>query len=79
MQAIYHAVKCKNEQFLAEMIIPNANSMILAGQFDWLLELMKDHLSPSTREHFYELYYFEGECHRYRAFYEKAGNHMKSA
>ncbi|NME05444.1 BTAD domain-containing putative transcriptional regulator [Psychrobacillus sp. BL-248-WT-3] len=72
VQAIYHAVKSKNEQFLAEMIIPNANSMILAGQFDWLLELMKDHLSPSTREHFYELYYFEGECHRYRAFYEKA-------
>lgn len=72
VQAIYHAEKSKDELFLAEMIIQNANSMIMAGQFDWLLELMKDHLSPTTREMFYELYYFEGECHRYRAFYEKA-------
>ncbi|MER2171007.1 MAG: BTAD domain-containing putative transcriptional regulator [Psychrobacillus psychrodurans] len=72
VQALYHAVKSKDEAFLARMIIQNANSMILAGQFDWLLDLMKDHLSPSTRAIFYELYYFEGECHRYRAFYEKA-------
>ena len=72
VQSIHHAVKANDELFLGQMLVLSANSMIQAGQFDWLLDLMKDNLSLHTREQFYELYYFEGECHRYRAFYEKA-------
>lgn len=72
IQAIHHAVKAKDEYFLGEMLVRFANLMIKAGQFDWLLDLLKDHISKERKEQFYELFYFEGECHRYRAFYEKA-------
>lgn len=72
IQSIHHAVKANDEYFLGNMIVHFAQSMIKAGQFDWLLELLRDHLSENLREEFYELFYYEGECHRYRAFYEKA-------
>ena len=72
VQSIHHAVKANDEYFLAELLTIFAPKMIKAGQFDWLLELLNDHLSKAIRDHFYELYYYEGECHRYRAFYEKA-------
>lgn len=72
VQAIHHAVKANDERFLAELLIIFAPKMIKDGQFDWLLDLLNDHLSKAIRDYFYELYYYEGECHRYRAFYEKA-------
>ncbi|WP_391122903.1 BTAD domain-containing putative transcriptional regulator [Psychrobacillus sp. L3] len=72
IQSIHHAVKANDEYFLGNMLVHFAYSMIHAGQFDWLLELLKVHLSEKSRETFYELFYYEGECHRYRAFYEKA-------
>ena len=49
----------------------NGASLIKAGQFEWLLDILKG-LSPEILEEFYPLHYFEGEAHRYRAFYEKA-------
>ncbi|WP_391209456.1 hypothetical protein [Psychrobacillus sp. L4] len=72
IQAIHHAVKANDDYFLGNKLVHFAHSMISAGQFDWLLELLKVHLSEKSREAFYELFYYEGECHRYRAFYEKA-------
>lgn len=72
VQAVHHAVKANDERFLAELLTIFAPKMIQGGQFDWLLDLLADHLSKTIRDHFYELYYYEGECHRYRAFYEKA-------
>ncbi|MFJ7826526.1 BTAD domain-containing putative transcriptional regulator [Psychrobacillus sp. NPDC096623] len=72
VQAIHHAVKANDERFLAELVTIFAPKMIKAGQFDWLLDLIADQLSKAMRDHFYELYYYEGECHRYKAFYEKA-------
>lgn len=72
VQALHHAVKSNDEIFLGEMLISFANYMVKAGQFDWLLDLLQDHVSIETRNHFYELFFYEGECHRYRAFYEKA-------
>ena len=72
IQSLHHAVKANDEYFLGNKIVHFAHSMIRAGQFDWLLELLKDHLSEKRRKEFYELFYYEGECHRYRAFYEKA-------
>ncbi|WP_186321314.1 BTAD domain-containing putative transcriptional regulator [Bacillus sp. FJAT-22090] len=78
VQAIHHAVKTKDEIFLGEIVISFAGNMIKAGQFDWLLDLLKDHFSIEARKQFYELYYFEGECHRYRAFYEKARRSYKA-
>jgi len=72
VQAIHHAVKANDERFLAVLLSICAPKMIKSGQFDWLLDLIADHLSKAIRDHFYELYYYEGECHRYKAFYEKA-------
>lgn len=72
VQAVHHAVKANDESFLAELLTIFAPRMIKGGQFDWLLDLLGDHLSKSIRDNFYELYYYEGECQRYRAFYEKA-------
>ncbi len=70
VQAIYHAVKANNEKYLGSILTQFAPSMIRAGQFDWLLDLIKENIT--SRETFYALYFYEGECHRYRAFYEKA-------
>ncbi|MFJ7972359.1 BTAD domain-containing putative transcriptional regulator [Psychrobacillus sp. NPDC096389] len=72
VQVLHHAVKSNDELFLGEMLVSYANYMVKAGQFDWLLDLLKEHLSAETRKHYYELFFYEGECHRYRAFYEKA-------
>lgn len=72
VQSIHHAVKAKDDFFLGQTIVQFAEMMIKSGQFDWLLDLLKEHLSEERKEEFYELYYYEGECHRYRAFYEKA-------
>ena len=72
IQAIHHAVKAKDERFLAEMILRFSESMIKAGQFDRLLDLLKDHLPEEIKNTYYELYFYEGESQRYRAFYEKA-------
>ncbi|TQR19486.1 BTAD domain-containing putative transcriptional regulator [Psychrobacillus vulpis] len=72
VQSIHHAVKANDNRFLGKMIAQFASSMIKAGQFDWLLDLLKEHLTENSREEFYELFYYEGECHRYRAYYEKA-------
>lgn len=71
MLAIYHADKTKDEYFLGNTISQFAARIIQERQFDWLLELLKQ-LSPKLREELYVLYYYEGECHRYRASYDKA-------
>ncbi|MFJ8064549.1 BTAD domain-containing putative transcriptional regulator [Psychrobacillus sp. NPDC096426] len=72
IQSIYHAVKANDDYFLGIIIVQFAAFIIKDGQFDWFLDLLKEHLSDKRREELYELYYYEGECHRYRAFYEKA-------
>lgn len=72
IQSIYHAVKANDEYFLGTVIAQFAAFIIQDGQFDWFLDLLKEHLSDKKREEFYELFFYEGECHRYRAFYEKA-------
>ncbi|MFS0688496.1 BTAD domain-containing putative transcriptional regulator [Sporosarcina sp. 179-K 8C2 HS] len=71
IQAISHAVKSGNPSFIGEIIVDNGASLIKAGQFEWLLDILKG-LPPDILETFYPLHYFEGEAHRYRAFYEKA-------
>ncbi|WP_313892343.1 BTAD domain-containing putative transcriptional regulator [Psychrobacillus sp.] len=73
LQSLHHGVKVNDDFFLGKLLVQFAHSMVKAGQFDWLLDLLKD-LSEKWREEFYELFYYEGECHRYRAFYEKARN-----
>lgn len=79
VQAIHHAVKANDERFLAELLTTFAPKMIKAGQFDWLLDLIAVHLTKAMRDDFYELYYYEGECHRYKAFYEKARQSYEAA
>lgn len=71
IQAISHAVKSGDSEFIGQIIVDNGASLIKAGQFEWLLDIVKS-LSPDVLERFYPLYYLEGEAHRYRAFYEKA-------
>ncbi|SES11679.1 BTAD domain-containing putative transcriptional regulator [Psychrobacillus sp. OK032] len=72
IQSIYHAVKANDDYFLGTIILQFAAFIIKDGQFDWFLDLLKEHFSDNRREEFYELFFYEGECHRYRAFYEKA-------
>ncbi|MCG7344372.1 hypothetical protein MHZ92_09515 [Sporosarcina sp. ACRSL] len=71
IQAISHALKSGDSNFIGQIIVSNGASLIKAGQFEWLLDILKG-LSPDVLERYYPLYYFEGEAHRYRAFYEKA-------
>ncbi|WP_262173751.1 BTAD domain-containing putative transcriptional regulator [Saccharococcus sp. Marseille-Q5394] len=71
IQAISHAVKSGDASFIGQIIVDNGVALIKAGQFEWLLEIIKS-LSPDVFAQFYPLYFFEGEAHRYRAFYEKA-------
>ncbi|MCM3743868.1 hypothetical protein M3193_06905 [Sporosarcina luteola] len=71
IQAISHAVKSGDASFIGQIIVDNGAAIIKAGQFEWLLEIIKG-LSPDVFAQFYPLSFFEGEAHRYRAFYEKA-------
>ena len=64
-------MKSGDASFIGQIIVDNGASLIKAGQFEWLLDILKG-LSPDILEEFYPLHYFEGEAHRYRAFYEKA-------
>ena len=68
---LHHAFKTNDADFCGELLQKNAESIVKAGQFEWLLEKI-NRFSPNDKQKFYQLYYFEGECHRYRAYYEKA-------
>ncbi|WOV88375.1 BTAD domain-containing putative transcriptional regulator [Sporosarcina oncorhynchi] len=70
-QAILHAVKSDDASFIGQIIMDNGATLIRSGQFEWLLEILKN-LHPIIKEQHYPLYYYEGEAHRYRAYYEKA-------
>jgi len=68
---LYHAFKTNDHEFCGELLQLHAEPLIRAGQFEWLLEKI-NRFTVQEKTQFYKLYYFEGECHRYRAFYEKA-------
>ena len=71
MFALHHANKAKDELLIAEILVKFASNFIDAGQFDYYLERIKE-LSNETKENFYALFFYEGECLRYKAQYEKA-------
>ncbi|WDV04988.1 BTAD domain-containing putative transcriptional regulator [Lysinibacillus irui] len=68
---LYHAFKTNDHDFCGELLQQHAEPLVRAGQFEWLLEKI-NRFTAQEKNNFYKLYYFEGECHRYRAFYEKA-------
>ncbi|WP_438310521.1 BTAD domain-containing putative transcriptional regulator [Sporosarcina sp. FA9] len=70
-QAVYHAIKSEDCYFIGEVLSEAGDSLIKSGQFDWLLDTIKD-LPNTVRDTYCQLYFYEGEAHRYRAFYEKA-------
>lgn len=70
-QAVYHAFKTKDENYIGQILVQNAQYFIKLGQFDWLLDRIKE-LSSNCRNHYYQLFYVEGECRRFRAQYEMA-------
>lgn len=70
-QAILHAVKSGESGFIGRIIVENGSALIRSGQFEWLLDILKN-LHPSIKDEHYALYYYEGQAHRYRAYYEKA-------
>ena len=53
------------------MVAEMGSALVTSGQFDWLLDTIKE-LPKRLRTSYYPLHYFEGEAHRYRAYYEKA-------
>ena len=71
VQAIYHAVKSGEDLFIAQKLADMGASLVKSGQFDWLLDTIQV-LPKTVRDIYYALHYYEGEAHRYRAFYEKA-------
>lgn len=68
---LHHAFKTNDPDFCGDLLQKNAESIVKTGQFEWLLEKI-NRFSPNEKQKYYQLYYFEGECHRYRAYYEKA-------
>ncbi|MGM9921192.1 MAG: BTAD domain-containing putative transcriptional regulator [Bhargavaea sp.] len=70
-QALNHAEKSGDPAFFARFLDDHADEVVKEGKFDWLLERLKN-LPVQVKEAWYGLYFQEGECFRYRAFYEKA-------
>ena len=71
VQAVSHAAQLKTKTLVKNLLIQFAPQFIEAGQFEYLLERLKD---LSTGEKTHQLFFYEGECQRYRAQYEKAKN-----
>lgn len=71
VNAIYHSIKAKDSNLITDILVHFASYFIKAGQFDFLLERLKE-LSEENKESRYILYFYEGECQRFRAQYEKA-------
>lgn len=69
--AVTHATQLKNNRYYIELLLQFAPQFIEAGQFEFLLERLKDF---AIEEKPYQLLYYEGECQRYRAQYERAKN-----
>ncbi|MEZ7170417.1 BTAD domain-containing putative transcriptional regulator [Sporosarcina sp. OR05] len=70
-QAVLHAVKTGDADFIGAVIVENGAALIQSGQFEWLLDIIKT-LDVEIKDKHYPIHFFEGEAHRYRAFYEKA-------
>ncbi|QUW22334.1 hypothetical protein JSQ81_01715 [Sporosarcina sp. Marseille-Q4063] len=70
-QAVYHAIKSADDHFIGEMVAEMGAALVTSGQFDWLLDTIKE-LPDEIKDLYYPLHYYEGEAHRYRAYYEKA-------
>ena len=71
VQAVFHAVKSGDDVFIARILAETGDMVVKSGQFDWLLDTIKV-LPNHVRDTYYPLHYYEGEAHRYRAYYEKA-------
>ena len=69
VQAVSHAAQLANKHYLAELLIQFAPVFIKAGQFEYYLERLK---LLTVAEKTYHLLYYEAECQRYRAQYEKS-------
>ena len=70
-QAAYHATLTEDNRYLSEILSKTSETIIRSGQFDWFLEVYQK-LDRDITDEFYALYYYEGEVHRYRAYYEQA-------
>lgn len=71
VQSVYHAMKTKNEDAIAETLVYFAEQFIEDGKFDWFIERIRE-LSDSTKSTHFQLYFYEGESQRFRAQYGKA-------
>ena len=71
LQATYHASETNDPEFIAKTLTATAIPLIRSGQFDWFLEISSK-LDERVKDEHYELFYFEGEVQRYRAYYEQA-------
>lgn len=69
VQAVSHASKLRDPNCMIELLVHFAPQFITAGQFDYLLDHIK---GAHENSKVYTLSYYEGECQRYRAQYEKS-------
>ena len=71
VRAIYHALQNKEALFLTQIVIKSGPKLLKLGQFDLLIDSLKEIPSAYFGE-YPALFYFEGEANRYRGFYEKS-------
>ena len=41
-QAVYHAIKSGDDRFIGEMLAETGAALVKSGQFDWLLDTIKE-------------------------------------
>lgn len=71
IHSIYHALQSEDSHFIGRIVMETAPKLLKLGQFDLIMESLKD-IPSEYFEEYPALYYFEGEANRYRAYYEKS-------
>lgn len=71
IRAIHHALLSDNRYFIAQIVMKMAPELLKLGQFDLIIDSLKE-ISIDSFNEYPALYYIEGEANRYRAYYEKS-------
>lgn len=71
VRALYHCIKSKDDALVTAALVHFSNYFLEAGQYDYFLERLRE-LPVDNKNKSYILYFYEGECQRFRAQYEKA-------
>lgn len=71
IRALHHALLSEDPHFITIIVINVAPKLMKLGQFDLIIDSLKEIPTDSLRK-YPALFYIEGEANRYRAYYEKS-------